>query len=518
VRVRRSELADLSELLGRADALVAGFESPRTGVPIAERPAFLVAQPQNDPQPIIEQLAAAERLTFVVGAGVSMEAGLPSWAGLVRALLEAAAPTSLNDNDRAAWLDAAAESGLLGMAATARVLAGSDVEFVKRVDEHLYRGRGPDYFDPGPVAREIAAWKQAYPQIQLATFNYDQLLERAVQDVGLAAEPREDNTREPGEAVFVRHLHGLLTGTPTNDAVVLTERDYAIWSPGSWQDEFMSEALTGVCVFLGLSFTDQNLLRWIYGASGSQHVAVLTRQSSPRLSGQVRKELESANRARLARAHVTAYWADFYAEVAQLMHEARRRRGPGKPPTPYPARAQKRALKGRRRCLPASGLQRRQIKVREILAGSLGGVRAALETVGVDATKEVVGLGLWGLDYDARDVTLWGSSDRVHVDISTVTGVPLDWDSKWVAVEAIAQGSVVEWDPDTYASRWRSVRGIPLVWTKPEQRERIIVGAATLTSTKPTGSSVFDQAEQVASGIRKTIDIALHDELVRLWD
>jgi hypothetical protein len=27
----------------------------------------------------------------------------------------------------------------------------------------------PDYFDPGPVAREIAACKQAYPQIQLAT-------------------------------------------------------------------------------------------------------------------------------------------------------------------------------------------------------------------------------------------------------------------------------------------------------------------------------------------------------------
>lgn len=516
--VRSGELADLSELLARAGAVVVGFESTTARIPVAERPGFLVAQPENDSQPIIEQLAGAERLTFVVGAGVSMEAGLPSWAGLVRALLEAAAPTSLNENDRAAWLDAAAESGLLGMAATARVLAGSDVEFVKRVDEHLYRGKGPDYFDPGPVAREIAAWKQAYPEIHLATFNYDQLLERALQDVGLAAEPREDNTPEPGEAAFVRHLHGLLTGTPTNDAVVLTERDYAVWSPGSWQDEFMSEALTGVCVFLGLSFTDQNLLRWIYGASGGQHVAVLTRQSSPRLTGQVRKELESANRARLARAHVTAYWADFYAEVAQLMHEARRRRGPGKPPTPYPGRAQKRALKGRRRCLPASGLQRRQTKVREILSGSLAGVRAALETVGVDVTKDVLGLGLWGLDYDERDVTLWGSSDRVHVDISTVTGVPLDWDSKWVAVEAITQGSVVEWDPDTYASRWRSVRGIPLVWTKPVQRERIIVGAATLTSTKPTGSSIFDRAEEVASGIRKTIDIALHDELVRLWD
>jgi hypothetical protein len=447
-----------------------------------------------------------------------MEAGLPSWAGLVRGLLEAAAPPALDENDRAAWLDAAAESGLLGMAATARVLAGSDEQFIKRVDERLYRGKGPDYFEPGPLAREIAAWKQAYPEIQLATFNYDQLLERALQDVGLTAEPREDNTSEPNAVAYVRHLHGLLTGNPAEDAVVLTERDYAVWHPGSWQDQFMSEALTGVCVFLGLSFTDQNLLRWIYGASGTQHVAVLTRQSAPRLSAEVRRELESANRARLANAHVTAYWADFYAEVAQLMHEARRRRGPGKPPTPYPERAQKRALKGRRRCLPSTGLQARQRKVREILSGSLAGVRAALATVGVDPARETLGLGLWGIDYDRRDVTLWGSSDRVHVDISTVAGVGFDWDSKWVAVEAITQGSVVEWDPDTYASRWRSVRGIPLVWTKDAQRERIIVGAATLTSTRPTGSSIFDQAEDLASGLRKTIDIALHDKLVRLWD
>jgi hypothetical protein len=516
--MQRGELADLSELLARASALVEALDSTAPAVPVGERPGFLVAQADNDPQPIIEQLAAAKRLTFVVGAGASMEAGLPSWAGLVRALLEAAAPKSLSDTDRTAWLDAAAESGLLGMAATARALAGTDKEFITRVDQHLYRGKGANFFDPGPLTSEIAAWKQEYREIQLATFNYDELLERALRDVGLVAHSREDNAAEPPGEVYVRHLHGLLTGAPADDAVVLTERDYATWQPESWQDEFMKDALTGVCVFLGLSFTDQNLLRWIYGATASRHVAVLARQSSPRLSRDVRRELESANRARLGDANVSVYWADFYAEVAQLMHEARRRRGPGKPPTPYAQRAQKRALKGRRRCLPAAGLQARQLKIREILSGSLSGVRAALSSVGVDASDAVLGLGLWGLDYDERAVTLWGSSDRVHVDVSTVVGVPLAWDSKWVAVEAITQGSVVEWDPDTYASRWRAVRGIPLVWTMPAQRERVLVGAATLTSTQPSGTSIFDEAEAKAEGIRKTIDISLHDELVRLWD
>jgi hypothetical protein len=511
-------VADLSEALARATALVDGLGSTSAAVEIADRPSFLLARPDNDPQPIIERLASAERLTFVVGAGASMEAGLPSWGNLVRALLEAAAPEAFSESDRVAWLDAAGESGLLGMAATARALAGTDREFVARVEHHLYRGKGADQFDPGPLAREIAAWKHDYPQIQLATFNYDRLLERALEDLGVTAESREDNEVEPGGVACVRHLHGLLTGKPAKDAVILTEGDYALWPQGSWQDKFMREALDGVCVFLGLSFTDQNLLRWIYRASGSEHVAVLTRQSSPRLSADVRRELESATRARLHEAHVSAYWADFYAEVAQLMHEARRRRGPGKPPRPYLERAQKRALQGRRRCLPAARLESRQRKVREILFDSLSGVRTALDGVGLDTTDVVLGLGLWGLDYDQRNVTLWGASDRVHVDLSTVIGVPLEWDSEWVAIEAITQGSVVESDPDVYASRWRSVRGLPLVWTRPEQRERIIVGAATLTTTKPSGSSIFDEAEGHAPGIRKTIDALLQEQLVSFWD
>ncbi len=518
VLVQRSKLTDLSQTLTRAVALVDGLESSPRAADIVDRPGFLVVQPENDPQPIIERLASAPRLTFVVGAGASMEAGLPSWGDLVRALLEVAAPGSLSESDRVAWLDAAAEAGLLGMAATARALARSDKKFIERVEEHLYRGRAPDHFDPGPLAREIAAWKRAYPEVQLATFNYDQLLEHALQDIEVPAEAREDNSAERSGVAVVRHLHGLLTGNPTNDAVVLTEGDYALWPAGSWQDEFMRNALEGVCVFLGLSFTDQNLLRWIYGSAGQQHVAVLTRQSSPRLSPAVRRELESATRARLRHAHVSTYWADFYAEVAQLMHEARRRRGPGKPPAPYPERAQKRSLKGRRRCLPVTHLEARQRKVREILSDSLAGIRAALEAVGIDPAGAVLGLGLWGLDYDRREVTLWGSSDRVHVDSSTITGIPLALDSELVAIEAITRGSVVESDPDTYASRWRSVRGIPLVWTRPEQRERIIVGAATLTTTTPAGGSIFDEAERRAPGIRKTIDIDLHEQLVRFWD
>lgn len=501
--MRPGALDDLNEALGRAAAIAGALAEMGPPLPVEQRPGFLTGA---DAQAVIERIAAAERVTFVLGAGASMEAGLPSWGGLVRDVLRDVAPRSLTGADRAAWLDAVAESGVLGMAATARALSRSDAEFVRRVAHHVYRGRDEDHFDPGPLVREVAAWKRDDPAVQLATFNYDSLLERALEDLGIPVEAREDDEPEDGAAV-VRHLHGRLTA----DAIVLTEGDYARWPAGGWQDRFMERALGGLCVFVGLSFTDQNLLRWIYGAGGD-HVALLARQSSPRLTPPVREALERASRARLKRANVTVHWADFYAELAQLLHEARRR-----PPQPYPRRAQRRAERGRRRCLPAAGVEPRQRVVREILAGSLAGVRAAIEQVGVDAAGPALGLGLWGIDYDRREMALWGSSDRVHVDLSTIAAVPLEWASEWAAVEAVTQGSVVEWDPRVYASRWRTVRGIPLVWTG-DGAERIVVGAATLTAHEPAGQSVFDRAEAAAPGIRRTIDLALHDQLVAFWD
>jgi hypothetical protein len=492
--------------------------APPPAPPVAERPSFLEAQPENDPAPVIERLASADGLTFVVGAGASMEAGLPSWPALVRSLLEASAPRSLDDRDRAAWLDAAAEPGLLSMAATARALASNDRQFVKRVERVLYGGRAAAQFDPGPLAREIAAWKREFPDIRIATFNYDQLLERALEDVGLITEPREDNEPAPDGVAVVRHLHGLLTGKPESDAVVLTEADYALWPSGSWQDGFMTEALDGVCVFLGLSFTDQNLLRWVYRSHNADHIAVLTRQSTPRLSTPVRRELEAATRARLRNANVTAFWADFYAEVAQLMHEARRRRSTGPAADPYPARAQERALRGRARCLPEAGLETVQRTVSRMLSELLDTIRLGLVSGGLDEQGTTLGLGLWGIDYKQRDMTVLAMSDRIYVDRSTIASVPLAWDSDWVAVEAVTQGSVVERDPETYASRWRHVRGIPLVWTDLDQHERVIVGAATLTTTEPKGRSVFDRAEQAAPGTLKTIDALLQAQVMRFWD
>jgi hypothetical protein len=99
--VQPGRLSDLSETLARATSIVDDLGTVRGAVAVEDRPGFLVTQPGNDPEPIIERLASAQRLTFLVGAGASMEAGLPSWGRLVRAVLESLAPASLDESDRA---------------------------------------------------------------------------------------------------------------------------------------------------------------------------------------------------------------------------------------------------------------------------------------------------------------------------------------------------------------------------------------------------------------------------------
>jgi hypothetical protein len=481
---RRAQIQRLTsraaELAGRLDVEVAPATRPR----YFRDPSLAQA---------VERVAEHDgRLTFVVGAGASMEADLPSWSTLIRRLLEqVGADRFASTPDRDEWIGAIEDEGLLAAAAIAEVLAPSDDAFRTMLRDALYGDRPMTQYFPQALTREVARLKSRLGgELTIATGNFDGLLEAAL---NLETDFRVRSyvvgrAEEPGEAA-VYHLHGrLMPEYSRTGQLVLSEASYSLTQTAeSWQDRFMSQALTDtLCVFLGLSFSDPNLIRWVYRNArqdAQRHIALFVRQASPGISDDVRPELERAARARWDRCRVDSIWVDFFGEVAQFVHEVGLRRSGSDLPS-FSDRARERFQLGRGFVVPEAPetFGQRQDKVSGVLQDLLDAIRDQSRLNGVDLADEVLGLALWGLDHEKGELWLWANSDRRYNDPDRMMSVPLLYESEWVAVEAVTNGTVIQRDPGVYTSPWRLIRGIPIVVSDDATDERVVVGAMTFTS------------------------------------
>ncbi len=455
----------------------------------AERAALLGEEPQEEPvgtgyfagdgiqslKAAIEAIAAHDGdITLFVGAGVSTEAQLPSWAALVKGLLDGSAG-ELDQEDRSLWIDAILAEGPLAAAAIARALRPSDAEFRRALREALYGGSNPGDFVPGALAQQIA-WlkKRLGSQLRIATANYDGLLEVALEKAGLDPVSYVRRWAEPEGRAAVWHLHGRLmrndadTAWLTEGQLVLTEGDYARSAHATWPEDFVAECLrTSLCVFVGLSMTDPNFIRWLYrhkSESSPEHIAIFVRQAAPSAKGAVREKLEQSAEARWKIAGVRPIWTNYYGEVAQLVHEVGLRATEDSPEG-FMARASARLENARRSLMPTgrSDFQLAQASLSSLLQERLRVVRRLAEALGVRLDAEDLGLGLWAMDHAKGIAELWGTSEQIWLDPLAVEARPVHVGSRWVGVAAITHGVSVEQDPAVYTTRWRFIRGIPLV-------------------------------------------------------
>lgn len=454
----------------------------------------------NEPiRAAIERIASHPGpITMIVGAGASMEAELPSWAELIRRMLDEAAPHVVDSESTSEWLGAVIDEGLLAAAAVVKALAPSADDFEKRLRGALYGARTATSFQPQALARQIAWFKQRLgSEAKIVTANYDGLLEQALRDRGMRTHSFVRPLREPPGAAAVYHLHGRLAPSyPATGRLVLAEDDYAqIQWPGSWQERFMGYALEStLCVFVGLSLTDPNLIRWLYRYSDIahpfRHVAVFVRQASPDLRTAVRAGLERSAHERWRRCGVDVVWADFFGESAQFVHEvALHRSTPGA--STFAERAQHRLDTVRAAWLPrdAADFRSAQETLTDFLSSLLAHVRIIAKSSGIDLADEHLGLGVWVVDHEQGLLSCIATADRRLNDATAVMPNELQLSSRWVVVEAVTRGVVVQRDPDLYASRWRLIRGVPLTIENDDGSERSIVGAVTLTSTAPLHAS-----------------------------
>jgi hypothetical protein len=502
----------LAEASGRAESLAQEPQDEPTGA------GYFAASDGGVEDAVRTVAEHDDAISLFVGAGVSMEAGLPPWGELVARLLEGVA-TELDGEDRAEWVWLTLEEGPLAAAAVARSLYGDEVEFRRALRRALYADRAPGDYAPGALAGQIAWLKQRLgPRLRVLTANFDGLLEQALGEVGLDAVSYVRARNEPDERAAVWHLHGRLMQNRTGrdwlstGQLVLAEGDYVQSTYATWPQEYVADRLRdSLCVFVGLSMTDPNFIRWLYRygpQAEHEHLALFVRQGAPATGRAVRAKLEAAAAARWRRSGVTPIWTNYYGEVAQLIHEAGLRAGGGEPTERFRKRAASRLAYARDLLQPAGpdDFAEAQRDTAAWLRERVEDVRRIGKAHGVDLSGEDLGLGLWVADHERGVAELWATSESVAIGRDAIEARPIHVASRWVGIEAITRGIPLEQDPAVYTTRWRFVRGIPII--VDPLGERSVVGAITLTSVTPIGLSPL-AAANAGAGLLPEIDRSL---------
>ncbi len=202
------------------------------------------------PASLVDMVRQGKCVLFV-GAGLSMQAGLPSWKGLMKSLVEA--QTNLYDEQRRELEKLLSQEKYLELAEFCKSRNLS--EYV-RVLEDKIKGANAQ---PTETHRKIFQT----PFAAIVTTNYDKLLERAY---GLENPGKLANVRNHSEAdalgkllfnggTFILKSHGDIDRPST---IVLTSKDYQklIHENRAFASVFAAILLTRVVLFVGYSLND----------------------------------------------------------------------------------------------------------------------------------------------------------------------------------------------------------------------------------------------------------------------
>lgn len=485
---------------------------------------------------LIDDCANAQGLTVMLGAGASIEAGLPSWPTLIeRLLVRSAREHDLLDAEdgesRERWVaEAIRNDGYLGAAAIVGALTG-ETTLETWIPLELYgEGRTSADYLPGPICRRLPALAKAYgSSFRLMTTNYDDLAEEALRNdpthpIGAVPYVGAHVDVAPGE-VKVEHLHGYAGRDGLGGPLVLSEADYQrMQQESSWQESHVRSALDeGMFVFVGASLADPNLIRYLHGRVGGGEIppryAIFVRQDAYEegVPLGVREAREDAIRARWEKVGVKAVFVDHYVDVAQLLHEMAAAKTTGGDCTALPERARA-WVDGVADRLLGLGEDRAFFRGQEVcneqLRAALAAAVRAAEELESRSWDETLALTLWLIDEDGSHLVNRATTDRLHVDRSTIEPVEIDEYARWVAVRSYCRGQSLAERREIYASRWRFIRGTPLV-VENERFGRIPVGCLTTSSMSEPQKTMLNEMEDV---VEARFNHALTSSVLALLD
>jgi hypothetical protein len=220
-------------------------------------------------------------LTLILGAGVSLKAGVPDWKSLVSSLLTdligAKLPDALGTSEEekraiAEYIQKVNEGSPL--LETRYIRNGLGENFQKIVSKYLYR----DLPEDGGTSKTLEAIAKVCipprdgPGIRaIITYNFDNLAEKNLEALGIKNRSiYRDNDSASQDEIGVYHVHGFLPQNVeqyddmSESLLIFSEEGYhtVFQEPYSWSNlvqlNFLRES---TCLLVGLSVTDPNLRR-----------------------------------------------------------------------------------------------------------------------------------------------------------------------------------------------------------------------------------------------------------------
>lgn len=291
-----------------------------------------------------------EDIFLFLGAGVSIDAGVPLWSGLIKKLfirmIDTIKQTEKLSKEEKRLLETLAYQNKEDSPLTqVRYIkcAFSDEEYYQVLHSVLYENDlNPDTEMLKAIAK-ISSPSRARKGVRgIVTYNFDDLLERKLveRDIEFTTIYCENN-RPSTDNLNIYHVHGYLPGdlnsVEKNSDLVFSEEDYhrVYRDAYSWSNLTQVNAFrNNTCLFIGSSLTDPNMRRLLDVAARNKeevrHYAFLKKNRPDEKAGQkellkLYQEIDDNVRASyFQQLGIHIIWVDDYSEIPELLLSLRK--------------------------------------------------------------------------------------------------------------------------------------------------------------------------------------------------
>ncbi|MCH4228454.1 MAG: SIR2 family protein [Bacilli bacterium] len=275
----------------------------------------------------LSELTKKGKLTLVLGAGISMGPyGIPSWNGLLKRMKRRLCKKeSVRITNR--LLEKIGGSPI----ATAQFFKDTfPDDYFDTFEEAFYANARPAIVKPEDdtlkaTADLIARKMDAGKQIRVLTYNYDDILERKLKNVGCTL-PSTDSDPSLAVSPFgtIIHVNGLLPVSHDknrhNDRIVFSENDYnrIMGDRNDWRYRLQQNTFKRKeCLFIGCSLSDPMQRFFLQKAKSDDarktHYALMDSENFS-------KKEKSMMQTTFARLGVQIIWFNGYSEMIDYIH------------------------------------------------------------------------------------------------------------------------------------------------------------------------------------------------------